>query len=71
MRRDLSEFKKIWGLDGGKNMPYKVTIVTEDSTIELRKEFDLIDETLNFLEQNLGHTVGRKNVESIHIDRVK
>jgi hypothetical protein len=52
-------------------MPYKVTIVTEDSRIELRKEFDLIDETLNFLEQNLGHTVGRKNVESIHIDRVK
>lgn len=53
------------------DMPYKVTIVTEDSKIEIRKEFDLIDETLNFLEQNLGHTVGRKNVESIHIDRVK
>jgi len=57
--------------DGGSKMPYKVTIVTEDSRIELKKEFDLIDEAIAFLEQNLGHTVGRKNVESIHIDRVK
>lgn len=52
-------------------MPYKVTIVTEDSKIELRKEFDLIDEAIAFLEQNLGHTIGRKTVESVHIDRVK
>jgi len=52
-------------------MPYKVTIVTEDSKIELKKEFDLIDQTIDFLEQNLGHTVGRKAVESIHIDKVK
>ena len=52
-------------------MPYKVTIVTEDSRIELRREFDLIDESITFLEQNLGHTIGSKAVESIHIDRVK
>lgn len=52
-------------------MPYKVTIVTEDSRIELKKEFDLIDETISFLEKNLGHTIGRKTVESVHIDRVK
>jgi hypothetical protein len=52
-------------------MPYKVTIVTEDSKIEIRKEFDLMDEAISFLEQNLGHTVGRKSVESIHIDKVK
>jgi hypothetical protein len=56
---------------GRSSMPCKVAIVTEDSMIEPRREFDLIDETLNFLEQNLGHTVGRKNVESIHIDIVK
>ena len=52
-------------------MPYKVTIVTEDSRIEIRKEFDIIDETISFLEQNLGHTIGRKAVESVHIDKVK
>lgn len=52
-------------------MPYKVTIVTEDSKIEVKKEFDLIDEALQYLEQNLGHTVGRKHVESIHIDKVR
>lgn len=56
---------------GGLKMPYKVTIVTEDSRIELKKEFDLIDETISFLEKNLGHTIGRKTVESVHIDRVK
>jgi hypothetical protein len=52
-------------------MPYKVTIVTEDSRIEVKKEFDLIDEAVSYLEQNLGHTVARKNVESVHIDKVK
>ena len=52
-------------------MPYKVTIVIEDSKVEVKQEFDLIDQAISYLEQNLGHTVGRRHVESIHIDRVK
>jgi hypothetical protein len=52
-------------------MPYKVTIVAEDSKIEVKQEFDLIDQAISYLKQNLGHTVGRRHVESIYIDKVR